>query len=240
MITSLVVYLYSIIGMNLFGGLPSDQRLIELGVPKLQWPILRLEGRMQGVACPQCSYYTDYSNFNDFPASFQLLMQITFGMELEPFILDLQFIGAKFWVAFSYFVSFYIVTVWVCINLLIVTVLSNFDAAQCGTIQEDELTTEDLDGFSHCWAGLTIGVHSAPHIHTKTRGILSRLSETIHELEEVIGKTEHEGHPKKFDPDSVFEDGDPDMCGQLTVRIEEVQGLLPFRRPYCSVVNDLY
>jgi hypothetical protein len=236
MITSLVVYLYSIIGMNLFGGLPTDERLQELGIPEIQWPILRLEGGLQGVACPQCTYYTDYSNFSNFTNSFKLLMQIVFGQELEPFIRDLQFIGAELWVAFAFFASFYIATVWVCVNLLIVTVLSNFDAAQSGTIQEDEILPADLDGFAHTWAALTIGVHSAPAIKKKSENFLSRLKE---ELAETIEHLEgHETAPKEEpdDPEYVPEEGDPLLCGQLTVRIEEVQGLLPFRRPYCNIV----
>jgi hypothetical protein len=236
-ITSLVVYLYSIIGMNLFGGLPNDERLEELGIPVLQAPILRLEKRLQGVACPSCSYYSDYSNFSDFTSSFKLLMQIVFGQELQPFVDDLQFIGADFWVTFAFFASFYIVTVWVCVNLLIVTVLSNFDAEQSGTIQEDEILPADMDGFAHTWAALTIGVHSAPGIKRKTTGILTRLKEELMEtIEHLEGHETVQHKEASFDPEIVFEEGDPLLCGQLTVRIEQLEGLLPFRRPYCNVV----
>jgi hypothetical protein len=237
MITSLVVYLYSIIGMNLFGGLPTDERVEELGLSVLQAPILRLEKRMLGVACPSCSYYTDHTNFSDFTSSFQLLMQIVFGQELEPFVTDLQFLGADFWTAFAFFGSFYFVAVWVCVNLLIVTVLSNFDAEQSGTIQEDEILPEDMDGFAHTWAALTIGVHSAPAIKRKTAGILTRLKdELVETIEHLEGhETVHHKEPS-FDPEVVFEDGNPLLCGQLSVRIEQLEGLLPFRRPYCNVV----
>lgn len=236
MITSLVVYLYSIIGMNLFGGLPTDERLEELGVSVLQAPLLRLEGRMQGVACPSCSYYTEYSNFNNFTNSFMLLMQIVFGQELEPFVTDLEHLGANFWTAFGFFASFYVVTVWVCVNLLIVTVLSNFDAEQSGTIHENEILPEDLDGFAHTWAALTIGVHVVPGIKRKTDGFLTRLKDELKDTIQLLEGHETISQDKKFDPDIVFEEGDPLLCGQLTVKIEQLEGLLPFRRPYCNVV----
>lgn len=237
MITSLVVYLYSIIGMNLFGALPTDERLEELGISVLQAAILRLEGRVQGVACPSCEYYTDYSNFNDFTSSFKLLMQIVFGQELEPFITDLQFLGANFVVAFTFFASFYIGTVWVCVNLLIVTVLSNFDAEQSGTIQEDEILPVDMDGFAHTWAALTIGVHSAPSVKRKSEGILTRIKDGVKEsIQQLEGHETAPDNETPFDPDVVFEDGDALLCGQLTVRIEQLDGLQPFRRPYCNVV----
>ena len=237
MITSLVVYLYSIIGMNLFGSLPTDERLEELGISVLQAAILRLEGRVQGVACPSCSYYTDYSNFNDFTSSFKLLMQIVFGQELEPFITDLQFLGADFLTAFIYFASFYVGTVWVCVNLLIVTVLSNFDAEQSGTIQEDQILPADLDGFAHTWAALTIGAHSVPAVKRKSEGILTRIKDGVKEtIEQLEGREAAPDKETRFDPDVVFEEGDPLLCGQLTVRIEQLEGLQPFRRPYCNVV----
>eukprot|EP01046_Picozoa_sp_COSAG06_P099271 COSAG06_NODE_45379_length_355_cov_0.859375_1_plen_82_part_10 len=80
------------------------------------------------TVCPSCAALTDYTNFNNFGHSFRLLMQLAFGQGIGGFVADLNSLGADFWVAFAYFASFYMITVWVFMNLLIVTVLSNFDA----------------------------------------------------------------------------------------------------------------
>eukprot|EP01048_Picozoa_sp_COSAG05_P002389 COSAG05_NODE_97_length_19444_cov_8.577174_12_plen_182_part_00 len=73
LITFLIVYLYSIIGMNMFGLLPSDETLRAAGIAEDRWAALRRDGKIFGEVCPECESFNDYSNFSNFLQAFQVL-----------------------------------------------------------------------------------------------------------------------------------------------------------------------
>jgi uncharacterized protein YgiM (DUF1202 family) len=242
LITSLIVYLYSIVGMNMFGLLPTEEviekhnlALREQELEPVREQELRDSYTIMAEICPHCGSYTDYTNFTSFFHAFRLLMQVAFGQELQHLITDMQYLGAGFWTTFIFFASFYCLAVWVCINLLIVTVLSNFDAAtmEQQTGASEILVQPDLDGFSHCWASLTVGTHVCKPIEKTTPALLDHL--------QTYRKEEDEKHGHEHTvPDTVnFEDGTPSMCGTLTMRIQEVNGLSSIGdnvRPYTKLI----
>jgi hypothetical protein len=235
LITMLIVYFYGVLGMNMFGLLPKEDVLRAAGIPESQWVELRASGTIINTACPSCESLQDNTNFADFLSSFQLLMQVLFGQELEGFITDMQFLGISFWVSFGYFCSFYIITFCVCVNLLIVTVLSNFDSANAKGGQDSRtITPDDMQGFAHTWAGLTIGPHSVPALRKHEHSILQNLMEAGAKMSGLAGILGTDTPPPVT---SSFEDGDFDKCGTLTVAIESIDGLLSDAvRPYCIVV----
>lgn len=233
LITSLIVYLYAILGMNFFGLLPDDTFLEKFDFSENEIMELRQNSTILLRVCPQCTAYTDYSNFNNFFRALRLLMQCVFGQGIGGFITDMEHLGASFWSTFGFFASFYMLAVWVCINLLIVTVLSNFDAVMTNTDDgERALKPVDFDGFSHAWASLTVGVHGSVGTERITPTLLENLSTKLQEESEAKGTAFEE-------PSNVnFEDGDPALVGTLTVHIQRADGLLAAGqdlRPYARM-----
>eukprot|EP01043_Picozoa_sp_COSAG02_P037378 COSAG02_NODE_2799_length_8009_cov_10.033375_1_plen_1293_part_00 len=232
-LTLLALYMYGIMGINLFGGLPSDEKLTALGFPGTEWEDLEdLRGSPDflSVVCPSCIQYTNNTNFVDFLSSVRLLIQLVFGESLARYVQELQFLGGNFWLLMVFFASFYSLTVWVFMNLLIVTVLSNFDSANTdpggGT---KAITIHDIEGFTHTWTALTIGVHQVPSMHKSSESMLDRIKHTLEH---------HEENAEHGVESAVHEDGPPELCGQLTITVEKVTGLEQFMntaRPYCAV-----
>ena len=167
LLTMLTVYIFSIVGMNMFGSYPTDEVLLKVRIPQDTWKDLRNSDTLITTVCPSCESYNDHTNFNSFTASFKLLMQVAFGQELSGFVKEMSFLGAGFWTTFAYFASFYMLTVWVLINLLIVTVLANFELANT-SLHPNSVSTDDIDGVAHTWAALTIGVHQVKAAQAST------------------------------------------------------------------------
>jgi hypothetical protein len=120
-ISCVIIYLYSVVGMNLFGSIEID---------------------------PSRDSFNDYNNFSNFPAGAALLVQIVFGQEIGGFVEDLADMGVSFWMAFLFFASYYMVIVWVCMNLLLVSVLDTF-AAETADTDTDGARVEDMELFTH-------------------------------------------------------------------------------------------
>jgi hypothetical protein len=125
---------------------------------------------------------------------------------------------------------------WVCINLLIVTVLTNFDAVMTDTHDgHSALEPIDFDGFAHAWAALTVGVQGSTSVEKAVPALMDNLSKKL--------EAESETTSVEFvEPTTInFEDA-PDresaeLVGTLTVRIQRVDGLAkvgPDLRPYVS------
>eukprot|EP01043_Picozoa_sp_COSAG02_P011613 COSAG02_NODE_430_length_22462_cov_52.755042_19_plen_1433_part_00 len=235
LITSLIVYLYAILGMNFFGLLPADAVLERFDFTKDEITEMRRNATIFARVCPDCSVYSDYTNFSDFLQSLRLLMQCIFGQGISGFVVDMEYLGADFWMTFAFMASFFMLSVWVCINLLIVTVVSNFDAVMTDTHDgHGALTPLDFDGFAHSWAALTIGTHSSTETERRTAALLEHLSEKLQE--------ECEAHNSPFEEphDVNFENGDPDLVGTLTVHIQRVDGLNSAAkdvRPYARMIS---
>jgi hypothetical protein len=157
LLTGLTVYIYSIVGMNTFGSFPTDEVLARAGIPEDAWEDLRGSEELFATVCPLCSNYNDFTNFLDFGHAFRLLIQQAFGQGITGIVGDLTALGANFWVAFVFFASFYMLSVWIFMNLLIVTVLSNFDLANTSHGDEAPILPHDLEGFAHTWAALATG-----------------------------------------------------------------------------------
>ena len=226
-LTSVAMYLYSVLGINLYGHLPSDEALTRMGFPELVWDDLRRSPNFLSEVCPSCLQYTDNSNFRDFFSASRLLLQLVFGESLAIYVQELEYLGGNYWILMIFFASFYSLTVWVFLNLLIVTVLSNFDSsASLDVGDKNAITLHDIEGFAHTWTALTIGVHQVPSVHHSSASLLDRLKHTLQHDE-----SEHTAES------AVYEDGPPELCGQLTVTIEKVTGLEHFMntaRPYCA------
>lgn len=232
-LTTLAMYLYSIMGMNLFGHLPTDEVLLGFEYVEDEgggFETLRSSPTFLSDVCPACSQYADTANFLDFMSSARLLMQLVFGESVAIYVQELEYLGANYWVVLVFFASFYSLTVWVFMNLLIVTVLSNFDSASADSGSGAKgITLHDIEGFTHTWAALTIGVHQVPSVRQSGESLFERLKHTLEHHEE------NDDHGVES---AVHEDGPPELCGQLTVTIQKVTGLEHFKdaaRPYCAV-----
>lgn len=222
LIAAVIVYLYAVIGMTLFGLLPEMSGLSESDEYNH-----RKAGTIIATVCPHCEAYTDVTNFSSFVNAVKLLVQCAFGQGIGQFIEEMQFLGADFWGLFIYFATFYGVSVWVCFNLLIVTVLDNFDAA-IPPDMANTLTPEDFDGFAHCWAALTIGTHSSEAVESTSEAVLRRLAATLEE--EATDMLREFVPPKTVE----FETGLP--LGVLTIRVQQIDELGDADvRPYCVV-----
>ena len=120
-------YLYSIIGMRVFGN-----------------TIIEHQG----------GFYDANNNFDSFPNAFKLLAQVLFGQNYMWLTADLVSEGHEEQTVFLYFGSFFVINVLININLFAVVVLDNF-AAQNPVMQT--IQPVDLWSFTHCWAEQTIG-----------------------------------------------------------------------------------
>eukprot|EP01043_Picozoa_sp_COSAG02_P014661 COSAG02_NODE_608_length_19607_cov_201.543059_3_plen_3306_part_00 len=231
-LVALTVYIYSIMGMFMFGGLPTNDKLRALGFteesPGSGFDTLRETDEFFATVCPSCSTISPYTNFNNFVASSQSLIQMTFGQGIRGFIEDLQFLGSGWMGTYAYFASFYIVTVWVFMNILVATVLRNFDAANTSmSVGKEPIAPFDLDGFAHTWASLSIGVQRAKALERTGGLLLGHLRGVLEEEEEGLS----EGIVS-----ACFEDGADGQTGTLSVTVLSVSGLRdPKSTPYCAV-----
>lgn len=106
-----------------------------------------------------------HTNFKDFEHALKLLIQVMTGQSYGKIIGLLLSEGAETggpyseYGALGYFVTYYILSVFICANLFIVTVLDNFDVASRSgqTIKPDEFW-----GFTYAWSDLTVGAHAIP------------------------------------------------------------------------------
>ena len=205
-ICAVIIYFYCIVGMNLFGSLDID---------------------------PQLPYYNGYNNFSNFLSAAALLVQIVFGQEIGGFVEDLTVMGVDFWLAFGYFASYYMLVIWVCVNLLLVTIVDTFDAETADT-DTDGARLEDFQSFTQCWASLTVGKYMVPYCHKKE----SFLSRMAHKVAHPVDSVMHAIAPDEgLDEDDLApEDGASNMHGNLTITVEHVTGVSSdLMRPYCRV-----
>eukprot|EP01052_Picozoa_sp_SAG31_P006184 SAG31_NODE_282_length_18516_cov_9.338600_2_plen_1427_part_00 len=225
-ITGLTIYIYVIMGMNLFGHLPTDNALKAAGIAEDEWEILRSSAALISTACPACETLNDFTNFRTFGAAFRLLVQQMFGEGVAALVLDMQGLGGSFWTAFVFLSSFYILSVFIFLNLLVVSVLENFDIASTGVREENPILPIDLDGFAHTWAALTVGVHSVPYIEKHNDSIIDH-----------IHKVTDDGTTKDRTISSpLFEDGPINLAGQITVTVESAHNVVNERAQiYCVV-----
>eukprot|EP01043_Picozoa_sp_COSAG02_P022056 COSAG02_NODE_1135_length_14342_cov_6.114091_2_plen_1052_part_00 len=124
-ISFLVFYVYAVIGMKLFGDTPTDM-----------------------------PYYNEQNNFLTFFSSLKLLFQLINGQDIKGMINDIA-IGAELgWMLpFLYLASFFFLTVFICMNLFVVTVLDNF--ANLCSMDDVQFGPDDIDGYAEVWHSLT-------------------------------------------------------------------------------------
>ena len=200
-----IVYLYCVIGMNLFGSVAHTADM---------------------------ESFNDYNNFDNFISGCALLIQVVFGQEISGFVTDLTEsstpeLPVSFWLVFIYFATYYIVIIWVCMNLLLVSILDTF-AEETADTDADGTRQEDFDGFAHCWSSLTLGCHMVPATQP-TQSFASRLAHKA-------GAALHLEDEKAEDPDTIPEDGDKFLCGTLSMTIQHIGGLSnDFIEPWCKV-----
>lgn len=124
----LVLFVFGIVGMQLFGGLPH-------GIPM------------------EASINT-YDNFDTLPAAVRVLFQITTGQdwvsqakELEQKMVAADYMGTS--LVMPFMVVFYISSVFIFVNLFIAVLLEKFEL----NFDPDalEVKTEDLDKFKRAW-----------------------------------------------------------------------------------------
>ena len=120
-------YLYAIIGMKLFGTAATD---------------------MEGAAT-----YTEETNFSSFFMTLRLLFQQINGQDMKTIVHDLDRAGFGVTLPFLYLGSFFFLTVFINMNLFIVTVLDNF--ANLCSMDETALGVHDMESFADAWHKLT-------------------------------------------------------------------------------------
>eukprot|EP01048_Picozoa_sp_COSAG05_P007046 COSAG05_NODE_484_length_9355_cov_5.704840_3_plen_2541_part_01 len=164
-ISSLFFYLYAVIGVKFFG------------VP---------------VCNPVCESNATQEQFTDFISAMKILFQLINGQTIYGIVYDLQQFGD--YLPFVYVSTFYFLLVWICENLLVVTVLDNFSVL--ASMDGDHFSPDDLDDFAAVWHDLTYArVHTVTPEQTGmfiTDDMVSNLSR--HELtllfEEKVEKEE--------------------------------------------------
>eukprot|EP01043_Picozoa_sp_COSAG02_P000474 COSAG02_NODE_8_length_60691_cov_104.994752_40_plen_2944_part_00 len=208
-ISCVIIYVYGVVGVNLFGN-------IDLSLH------------------PDMEFLNDYNNFSTFPSAAAVLVQIVFGQEIGGFVADLADAGAGFWQPFLYFATYYMVIVWVCMNLLLVSVLDTF-AAETADTDTEGTRLDDFEGFAHCWAALTIGVHAVPFA-TKKKSLLETIATKVANPIDSLGRIVNNETDETDDSDRVPEDGASYQQGSLRVTIQSASDLQNDTvRPYCKV-----
>ena len=129
------------------------------------------------------------TNFKDFQHSMQLLIQVVTGQsygKLVGLLLEEgRDTGGPYseYAALAYFISYYILSVFICANLFIVTVLDNFDvASRAGQI----IGHDQFWGFTYAWGDLTVGAHALP-VLTGSQGM-----DFVMQLRDVVKKKKAE------------------------------------------------
>ena len=119
-------------------------------------------------------------HFQEFVPAVKCLSQIISGESYGRLVAQLVSEGYEELVALSYFLTFYVLLVFVCLNLLFVTVVDTFYLQRLG---HDLLQADDLWGFTFAWSHLTLGTHAVPVLSTsRGHSFASRLRETILEV----------------------------------------------------------
>lgn len=211
-ISCVIIYVYSIIGVNLFGNIDVD---------------------------PDNESLNDYDNFADFLSAASLLVQVVFGQEIGGFVEDLTNMGVSFTVVFLYFGTYYMVMVWVCVNLLLVSVLDTF-AVETANTDTEGVRLDDFEGFAHCWAALTVGAHVVPFAQ-KNMSVFEKIADKVaHPLDTLddLMQQEDEDGDNADEKEQAWtpEDGKSHYQGNLRITIENATGLEDDTiRPYCKV-----
>lgn len=118
-------------------------------------------------------------HFQEFVPATKCLFQIVTGEPYGHLIAELVAQGYDEIVATAYFFTFYVLTVFVCLNLVLVKVVDTFSLNRMG---KDVVTNDDLWGFSFAWAHLTVGTHAVPAFAaTKGQSFTKRLQQTVAE-----------------------------------------------------------
>lgn len=135
MVSTILFFIYAVIGMNLFGDTPPMDCDIE---------------------CP--GRYNRADNFGDFFSSMMLLFQWATGQCQYNLMHDLATDSHNKWgsgIVFTFFASFKILSDYVCINLMVGIILDTFDNTY--STEKMPFSIEDLWWFRDEWARLVIG-----------------------------------------------------------------------------------
>jgi hypothetical protein len=141
LISFLVIYVYAIIGMQLYGG-------ADLGC-----------GTDSNGDLVEC-----YTNFNSFPNALCALGQIGSGFAFTDFLGPLSADPSNdhdMVIAFCYFASCKFIVVYICVNLFIVSVLDNFGSL---TDVDQDIDFDHFWAFTYCWSELTVGAGATPSL----------------------------------------------------------------------------
>jgi adenylate kinase family enzyme len=129
------------------------------------------------------------TNFRDFQHAMKLLIQVMTGQSYGKIISLLMAEGADTGGPYSeygglaFFVTYYILSVFICANLFIVTVLDNFDvASRSGQV----IKPDEFWGFTYAWGELTVGAHAVPVLEG------SQVMDFVKKLRKVVDKAKEE------------------------------------------------
>ena len=140
--------------------------------------------------------YNDQNNFRTFFSSLQLLFQLINGQDIKGMINDLGSGAETGWILpFLYLATFFFLTVFICMNLFVVTVLDNF--ANLCSMDDVQFGPDDLDGYAEVWHSLTY--ERIWRVNPDDVGIEVDASMTENMSEEEVAemfarKREREGH----------------------------------------------
>jgi hypothetical protein len=107
--------------------------------------------KLFGDTEPDKPYYDHHNNLSSFSAALSLLFQLVNGQGIYTIAYDMREHGV--YTPFIYFASFFFLIVFICTNLLVVTVLDNF--ANLATMDDDCFEPEELDEFGTSWRRVT-------------------------------------------------------------------------------------
>eukprot|EP01047_Picozoa_sp_COSAG01_P016496 COSAG01_NODE_847_length_13139_cov_35.539647_2_plen_1792_part_00 len=166
-----VLYIYATMGMRLFSECPFGERI------------------------------NPNDNFRTFSSTARLLFQVSCGQQYTGMLAELlaaeaHYInfetGLPFPVEeqqseisiFLFFASYYFLSVFICLNLFIVSILDSFDVL---SKVDQSISRNDMWGLTYAWADLTVGSHACPAL---TRSEAKDFTDNLRQM--LMDKTEKE------------------------------------------------
>jgi hypothetical protein len=98
----------------------------------------------------ECEKINDLENFRNIFTSMMFLFQISTGQDFKSIMFDIR--AQDGFAVGAFFISFYVLSIFVFINLFVAVLLEAFEREFDDSIQLD-LTTDDLTGFKNEWDG---------------------------------------------------------------------------------------
>jgi hypothetical protein len=178
--------------------------------------------------CPFGDAINANNNFRTFTSSVRVLFQITTGQQYTAIMAELlaaeqtyvDFETGKPFLEeeqqselsiFCLFASYYFLSVFICVNLFVVTILDSFDVQ---TKVDQDVEAFHMWGFTYAWADLTIGAHACPALsRSAAKEFVRRLEPMLQQQSEERLRTNRAVQVRGI-PDTISIEGLSSLFGK--------------------------